>query len=1839
MPLQVVRWRPLPATKVASPLTALAGPAFYKEFAAFQEVKELEALRQLPRLEQWPGMLKARDSKLLESFLTFAELEAFLGQLASLCYYADFQLLLCSACHCAISPTCYKGHLANSQHFAGLQGRAKAGRVSQAAAVLEQLEVAPLASSLGLLRSFAASGLLVPFKELPLLQNLYQCSFCPLLIANQHNIKKHLSREHRERQRGMAKPDQPSSYQVIARGQSLEQGRHFFQVRAEQAGGAGVAEEVEAAVAEEEEEGEEEGAQWGEEGEEERREGGAEWEGGRSEGKGQSQDGLLKRASSQLVQDFNLKKEELRKQLATYTLSPQDVLTPLQRKTKYVQYLAGRDFKSLALLASPCKEEEEEESLLSILVLNLKELLYLSLEKTAFLNDIHLQHLNSFQAGVVRNRPFQPLLRADSRAKYFRSFSCFLAFVFRSFQDRSYRTGNLYSLSKEAAALLKDLQGLARLQEQEIAEHRAGGLQAGYKQLKRALSKKLKSLQLKAFLAKGRQLHREQQPGQGEGQDESEAEAEEEALEEPSLGWDQESLASPASLTSSSSSSSASLEGGASWPRRRSKSSSGSSSSSTGSGRPIACNILQEVRQQEESQSTTSLEIKERLLSLLILLFKQDTSLSSFSSPINAFFACKSIRPADLSLRDSLDLSQYYSAFLYCAQLLVAEHCFQEALFQGDASLILTTLQGFMSSYFHNAALTGLATVLSNRSYCFEINKQLSSFSNTAVHPTLPETLSYGKVTVSRSDLAAVFREAISTSRAFLTERLLFGISAQDLRDLEARGLSLKALSKEEDYFNTTPYQCFRDFSTSSSISTAFLRDKVLARPALRRRFFSLQEGQLVLYKRQLKLYIREVKEFLRLCLLLAHITSGLPLRGTELCTLRFLNSIKDKRELILDKDTSLFILNISYKKNQDNNVKQQGSNIRYLPRSVSSIFFYYIVLVLPFLDFLVLSSSPGLPSPAQLSLSPYLFFIDKGFLTSRDLSTKLSSFANLVLGQKLGIQVYRQVILGMIKYFMQERLDETSLVLLDKEQELEDLRDVRAAQMNHSLHTEELHYARTTTTLANTKGSVQLRYLQFCQRYFAFFELQDASLDLPCHSSIAAARALQVRAGKARGADAIRGAGAAGRAASMGRAALLEDFALRYTKLPSITAAATTLTPAPSTLATATPTAASASTALAALATATLTVTAASASTAPAAPAALVVPAALAALTAPTALTALTAASSKKHCRSASFISSPWQQEQASKRLKLVDLQAISCSASSTSATLLCLLREFLNKQDALFCCTEQELLLQSMLLKVPYILGVLATNKGKSLSYLLAASLTTSKITLVVLPLVGLKENILTRAREFGIPCCIYEKEHSFAPLTLLSIETIVEQASFVFLVKNLIEEGRLDRIIIDECHLLITSRTYRSIMYRVKEVLVLRTQFVLLSGTLPLQVEQRLRDECQLAELSVVRGLCVRENIAYKAKQYSSSREKEQLLEVKEYIEAYFARFSSWADKVLVFGPTKARIECLGELLECPVYHASLPNKEEVLKAYLTCQDAYYKILISSSALEEGIDYPSIRLVVYIDFAYSFIGLLQGSGRAGRDGREATSMFFFLQGEEQDKERDAKGELAKDRQLIRQYLREQVCRRRPIDQYLDGTARDSCNGSTARCDLCLQRERVQEDTINNLLGANRAIQACRDRFRELILQLDAACLPCLLLRREGFKGNEHCLQDCLLYSRVPREVAELKQKQRQQAKLLSKDSCCFTCFLPTLTCASLKEGDRAKCLNTSLVRSFFVLCLRYYKELGLEERLKVQSFKIWNYYSLEKVFFTKVFAADISTQAIQGIVLLREALVEAA
>jgi hypothetical protein len=71
--------------------------------------------------------------------------------------------------------------------------------------------------------------------------------------------------------------------------------------------------------------------------------------------------------------------------------------------------------------------------------------------------------------------------------------------------------------------------------------------------------------------------------------------------------------------------------------------------------------------------------------------------------------------------------------------------------------------------------------------------------------------------------------------------------------------------------------------------------------------------------------------------------------------------------------------------------------------------------------------------------------------------------------------------------------------------------------------------------------------------------------------------------------------------------------------------------------------------------------------------------------------------------------------------------------------------------------------------------------------------------------------------------------------------------------------------------------------------------------------------------------------------------------------------------------------------------------------------------------------------------------------------------------------------------------------------------------------------------------------------------------------------------------------------------------------------------KEG--ARCCNSNTVPLFFAICIVYYKELYLEDVFNVSSFTHWNFYSLTKVFFNKVFLKDLDTHATQGVAILRD------
>ena len=195
-----------------------------------------------------------------------------------------------------------------------------------------------------------------------------------------------------------------------------------------------------------------------------------------------------------------------------------------------------------------------------------------------------------------------------------------------------------------------------------------------------------------------------------------------------------------------------------------------------------------------------------------------------------------------------------------------------------------------MSSSFTNSLQTALGEILLNRSYCFKVNNELSSSSQVIISSRFKETLSYKKVTISVDNLRDMFKELVSTSYKFLVEKLLLDISSREYREV-----TLEEFSKVEDRDNTTPYKCFKDFYPNSSKFSSFIFNKVLDILSLRNKFFLLRNHTLIPNSSKVKDYYSDILEFKKLSLLLIYLLSGLPLRGTELVSLRYKNSVKDR--------------------------------------------------------------------------------------------------------------------------------------------------------------------------------------------------------------------------------------------------------------------------------------------------------------------------------------------------------------------------------------------------------------------------------------------------------------------------------------------------------------------------------------------------------------------------------------------------------------------------------------------------------------------------------------------------------------------------------------------------------------------------------------------------------------------------------------------------------------------------------------------------------------------------------------------------------------------------------
>jgi superfamily II DNA or RNA helicase len=498
--------------------------------------------------------------------------------------------------------------------------------------------------------------------------------------------------------------------------------------------------------------------------------------------------------------------------------------------------------------------------------------------------------------------------------------------------------------------------------------------------------------------------------------------------------------------------------------------------------------------------------------------------------------------------------------------------------------------------------------------------------------------------------------------------------------------------------------------------------------------------------------------------------------------------------------------------------------------------------------------------------------------------------------------------------------------------------------------------------------------------------------------------------------------------------------------------------------------------------------------------------------------------------------------------------------------------------------------------------VVVIMATGEGKSLLFMLPCILPDAGVTILVLPLVSLRGDLLRRVRELGIDHLVWAPgEQQDAPLVFVTVEAACTE-QFRTYAHKLAATQDLGRIVFDEAHLTITASDYRQAMVDLALIRNVRTQFVYLTATLPPTMQATFEEQNNLVNPKVIRASTNRRNLFYMVQRATG---RGSLLE-----EGARRARDAWEnsqlldrarDKIILYVRTKEDAATLAELLCCSQYTADIgtaEQKEELLRTWLASSDQPY--IVATSALSAGFDYAHVRLVIHINEPSSLVDFAQESGRAGRDGKEAYSLVLLSP---TWKPQAAEG-TAVERRALHRYLLGQDCRRACLSEHLDSEPywRRCRADEDVVCDICSAGPALASSPAPSPEPAlqytgSAAIQEKRrradlelSRYQEDLLAVQGTCLLC----RAFGDAWDHAFSTC--WRRFEFFEARNRVKdQKQEGPWITPYHACYWCYNPQAVCQRADpESNCQSCLYADIVMP---LCYGIFHGGGAEQWLEEQ------------------------------------------
>lgn len=381
--------------------------------------------------------------------------------------------------------------------------------------------------------------------------------------------------------------------------------------------------------------------------------------------------------------------------------------------------------------------------------------------------------------------------------------------------------------------------------------------------------------------------------------------------------------------------------------------------------------------------------------------------------------------------------------------------------------------------------------------------------------------------------------------------------------------------------------------------------------------------------------------------------------------------------------------------------------------------------------------------------------------------------------------------------------------------------------------------------------------------------------------------------------------------------------------------------------------------------------------------------------------------------------------------------------------------------------------------------ILIIMGTGRGKSLFFLLPTLISTSdSLSIIIVPLISLRHDLLRRCNELNIRIDIwnYKNTELFGQILLITPESVFTSRFSEFLGRQKIQ-NRLDRIYLDECHVILDARPdFRPKLLRIAELLTWEIQIVYLTATLP---PQNATEWFNIAGINPKDAKLLRENTRRSNIRYSVINSERNTLKTDflNLIQTKTAQYP-YPNQIIIYCGSIDLTKSIGNLLKCPIYYSDIPEKKKTTILQRFSQGSI-PLIAATSALGLGLDNPNIRVVFHLGYLRLLRDFSQESGRAGRDNQKSEAILI--------REINAKPFSDPD---LENYSTTRICRRAILDSVIDGRTNDlKCQEIDEKCDLCAPQAPTSPDRASPNLGdiGNRSDQPSSDRNEEIPIEFE--------------------------------------------------------------------------------------------------------------------------------------------------